>query len=45
MKKTSLTHWPLIALSVGGLLLSRSVKSRKFADRIRESCMNAADEW
>ncbi len=35
----------LIALSVGGLLLSRSVKSRKFADRIRESCMNAADEW
>ena len=35
----------LIALSVGGLLLSRSVKSRKFADRIRESSMNAADEW
>ncbi len=34
----------LIALSVGGLSLSRSVKNRQFADRIREACMNAADE-
>ena len=33
----------LIALSVGGLSLSRSVNSRQFADRIREACMNAAD--
>ncbi len=35
----------LIALSVGGLSLSRSVNNQQFADRIRESCMNAADEW
>ncbi len=34
----------LIALSVGGLLLSRSVNNPQFADRIREACMNAADE-
>ena len=34
----------LLALSVGGLSLSRSVKNRQFADRIREACMNAADE-
>ena len=34
----------LIALSVGGLALSRSVNNRQFADRIREACMNAADE-
>lgn len=34
---------PLIALSVGGLSLSRSVNNQQFADRIREACMNAAD--
>ncbi len=34
----------LIALSVGGLSLSRSVNNQQFADRIREACMNAADE-
>ncbi len=33
----------LLALSVGGLALSRSVKNQQFADRIREACMNAAD--
>ncbi len=33
----------LIALSVGGLSLSRSVNNQQFADRIREACMNAAD--
>ena len=35
---------PLIAMSVGGLSLSRSVNNQQFADRIREACMNAADE-
>ena len=34
----------LLALSVGGLSLSRSVNNQQFADRIREACMNAADE-
>ena len=33
----------LLALSVGGLSLSRSVNNQQFADRIREACMNAAD--
>ncbi len=33
----------LIAMSVGGLSLSRSVNNQQFAYRIREACMNAAD--
>ena len=35
----------LIALSVGGLSLSRSVNNQQFADRIREACINAVDEY
>ncbi len=34
----------LLALSVGGLALSRSVHNQQFADRIREACISAADE-
>ncbi len=33
----------LIALSVGGLSLSRSVSNQQFADQIREACINVAD--
>ena len=36
---------PLIAMSVGGLALSRCVNNQQFADRIREACMDAADEY
>ena len=34
----------LLAMCVGGLSLSRSVNDPEFADRIREACMNAADQ-